>query len=283
MILNNGNMSLDLYGVDISYANINIDKIGDVKNADFIIIRAGYGKNHIDDKLFSHLTAIREINPEALIGLYWFSYATSPAEALVECEYLTNVANALKDNIFMLAWDFEYDSYNYAVKQGINPTPTAYAKAILDIYPSMLIYCNKDYHTKYFSNIPLHNLWYAYYHDNAQINCAIHQYSSDKIDKNKIILPINNIYDSMDVYGDIWLTLIHRDPFYYLIHWDDEIGEFELVKNEWKINPETGVWSYVNSKGYAVNGIQRIKYAWYAFDKFGNMYRTNVNGSLSTQ
>ena len=63
-------------GIDLSYAN-KVINWNQVKEAvDFVILRAGYGKNNIDEKLVPYAAAC--IKREIPLGLYWFSYAYTP-------------------------------------------------------------------------------------------------------------------------------------------------------------------------------------------------------------
>lgn len=120
---------------------------------EFAFIRAGYGKNNIDDSCFhngSNATA-NGVN----IHFYWFSYALSKDMVINEANYL--IAQAKKfTNSCMLAWDFEYDSMSYAQRNGVyisKATLTDWAVAFCNVVKAAgftpVIYVNEDYVRNY--------------------------------------------------------------------------------------------------------------------------------------
>ncbi len=158
-------------GIDLSYAN----KVTDwnrVKEAvDFVILRAGYGKNNIDQNLVPYAAACME--QKIPLGLYWFSYAYTPEMAKREAQYC--IQQAKKYNItYPIAFDFEYDSVRYAEKKGIKVTKQlvvemtlAFCKEVKEAGYIPMVYTNKDYANQYFNLTQLkeegYAIWYAYY------------------------------------------------------------------------------------------------------------------------
>ena len=69
-------------GIDISAWQGNIDW-SQVKNCiEAVIIRAGYGKNNIDQKWVPNAEAVRDSSLD--VGAYWFSYAYTADMAYME-------------------------------------------------------------------------------------------------------------------------------------------------------------------------------------------------------
>lgn len=149
-----------LKGIDISYANgnINFDALKD--NVDFLMIRAGRGKK-IDD--YFERNAQNATASGVPFGLYWFSYATSVTEAEAEADRVIEAAK--KYRITMpIAYDFEYGSDAFIQNMGksvLNETRRKMASAFLSRVENAgyyaLIYSNVDYINRIFS--PLLARW----------------------------------------------------------------------------------------------------------------------------
>ena len=142
-------------GPDISYHNgvVNIKKIRDA-GYKRIGLRAGYGKNNTDQKYSANALACYNLGVAVL--LYWFSYAYTVTMVIAEAEHA--IAHAKKYwKKCPIAFDFEYDSVNYARKNGVNITKelaTEFAVAFLTSVKKAgyipVIYTNKDYLNRYF-------------------------------------------------------------------------------------------------------------------------------------
>lgn len=195
-------------GPDLSYHNgtVNIKQIRDA-GYKRIGLRAGYGKNNVDQKYVSNALAC--FNLGVTVILYWFSYAYSVAMAAAEAGYA--IAQATKYwKRCPIAFDFEYDSVNYARKKGVEITramATDMAIAFLAKVQAAgyipVIYTNKDYLNRYFDMDKITKalgtvyVWYARYASNlsaAEEGIAdIWQYTSSgsipgvtgKVDMNK--------------------------------------------------------------------------------------------------
>lgn len=76
---------MTLKGIDISEHNGNLNW-NNYANIDFVILRAGYGRYvNQKDKLFEqHYTNAKQRGKH--IGVYWYSYAKTPAEAALEAK-----------------------------------------------------------------------------------------------------------------------------------------------------------------------------------------------------
>lgn len=180
-------------GPDISKhnGNVNIKKVRDAGYKP-IGIRAGYGKNNVDEKYVSNALACFNLAVQVL--LYWFSYAYTAAMAVAEAEFCITQAKKYWSKC-PIAFDFEYDSVNYARKRGVNVTKqlaTDMAIAFLQKVKVAgylpVIYTNKDYLNKYFDMNRIVKVlgkvyvWYARYTSSlsaAEIDLAdIWQYTS---------------------------------------------------------------------------------------------------------
>ena len=159
-------------GIDVSKWNGNIDWTS-VKNSgiDYVIIRAGYGTSTVDPQFENYIQGAS--NAGLKVGVYWFSYATSPENAKIEAQSCLNTISKYKNNInYPVFFDFEYDSVTYAKNKGVNVTKslaTEIAQSFLSTVKSSGystgIYTNNDFGSTYFSD-DLHyanNLWIAQY------------------------------------------------------------------------------------------------------------------------
>ena len=159
-------------GIDVSKWNGNINWTS-VKNSgiDYVIIRAGYGTSTVDPQFKSYIEGAKKAGLE--IGVYWFSYATSPEKAKLEAQACLDTISPYKSSItYPVFFDFEYESVSYAKKNGVTITKdlgTKIANAFIDTVKAKGyttgIYTNKDFSSTYFSNDLLNsnNLWVAQY------------------------------------------------------------------------------------------------------------------------
>lgn len=101
-------------GVDISQHNGDVD-FGRVKSAgiEFVILRAGYGNciSQIDVDFYRNYKNAKENGLK--VGAYWYSYANSPDEALLEAKVFCEVVKGL-DFDLPLYYDIEE---NVSLKQ----------------------------------------------------------------------------------------------------------------------------------------------------------------------
>ena len=174
-----------LKGIDVSQWQGNIDW-QKVKGAgvQFAMLRAGYGRNNLDTKF--HRNAQRAIAAGIPIGLYWFSYALNVEMARREAQYAVEVAKKYKIT-WPIAYDLEYDTVSYAVKNGVAITKSlttqmaiAFCEEIKRLGYIPMVYTNLDYLNRYFDRSKLpYDLWYAQYASTASVaDKEIWQYSS---------------------------------------------------------------------------------------------------------
>ena len=102
-------------GVDISKHNsINWNKVRKTE-IDFVLIRAGFGVNTVDEKFIENIENAIKCGLD--IGVYWFSYASNPIQAKQEAEFCLKTISPYRKYINYPIWfDWEGDSYNYVVK-----------------------------------------------------------------------------------------------------------------------------------------------------------------------
>lgn len=198
-------------GIDISAWQGNIDW-DQVKNCiDAVIIRAGYGKDNIDQKWVPNAEAVRDSSLD--VGAYWFSYAYTADMAYMEGCYAANaVKNKFGDRQIPIAFDLEYDSVTYAAKKGVKigrAEATLFAirflTAVKEFGYRPMLYTNIDYIRNYFdlgairAAIPDLLLWVACWGSEPKdYNMAVWQYSS----KGSVAGIIGNV-DMDEVYVDM--------------------------------------------------------------------------------
>ena len=200
-------------GPDISYHN-GIVNVKQIRDAGYkrVGIRAGYGKNNVDQKYVSNAEACRNLLVSVI--LYWFSYAYTVAMAVAEAEYA--IAQAAKYWVICaIAFDFEYDSVLYARKRGVNLTKQsvtdmaiAFLKTVKKAGQIPVIYTNLDYLRNYFdmdrivAELGEVYVWYARYTSSlseSEIDMAdIWQYtSSGKIPGVSGNVDLNRFYKNL--------------------------------------------------------------------------------------
>lgn len=158
-------------GVDISKHNsINWSKVNK-DELDFIIIRAGYGFKTEDTQFKTNIeNAIRLGIP---MGIYWFSYASTPEQAKQEAEGCLNILKPYKQSIiFPVFFDWEYDSYDYVVKtykvtptkQLVSDMAIAFMETIKKAGYKVGNYTNIDYSNRFFNDTVKNNYdtWIAH-------------------------------------------------------------------------------------------------------------------------
>ena len=235
-------------GIDVSKHQETIDWEKVKKSGvQFAIIRAGMGKNTVDPFFVSNARRCNEI--WLPIGVYWFSYAATEAEAKAEAEFCLKTIKNFRIE-YPVFFDLEYDTARYLRQKGITLTKamaTAHAKAFLSTVEKAgyyaANYANPDYLAHYFdSSLSTYDLWLANYKDNPDLSnpprdCGIWQYSNSG--------RVNGVNGKVD------LDVCYKN--YPSI----------IKKDEWK--KIYGFWYYFDAEGIAVTGWQKIKDVWYYF------------------
>lgn len=176
-----------LKGIDVSehQGKINWEKVKD--HIDFAILRAGFGRNNIDKQF---LRNIKECNRLGIkVGVYWFSYAYTTEMAKQEARFCLDAIKDYKIE-YPVCFDLEYDTRNYAEKNGVTLTKrlaTDMAKAFLNEVEKSgywaMNYANPDFiDSQFYQNeLERYSLWIAWYGATEQeakkYGCEMWQYS----------------------------------------------------------------------------------------------------------
>lgn len=176
-----------LKGIDVSEHQgvINWDKVKG--NVDFVMLRAGYGRNNIDKQFVRN---IKECNRLGIpVGIYWFSYAYTEAMARQEARYCLEAIKPYRVE-YPIFYDLEYDTVNYANKNGVNLNKrlaTDMVKAFCSEIEGANYwtgnYANPDFINNHFykDELKRYSLWLAWYktsEENAKkYGCQMWQYT----------------------------------------------------------------------------------------------------------
>lgn len=233
------------YGIDISTHNgtIDFEKVKKSGKVDFVMIRAGYGQNNIDKQFKRNIEECNRLGIPC--GVYWFSYALNAEMAKKEAQFCLAAVKPYRLE-YPIAFDFEYDSVNYAARQGVTITKTlasAIAKGFCDEIEKAKYYClnytNIDYINRYFSEEvnKKYGLWLAVWNDNEKPpkTCQIWQYSSKgKIDGMSGNVDMNRAYiDFPKVIKDAGLNNLKNEPWYAgAMNWGVANGIIDGTKPE---------------------------------------------------
>ena len=116
-------------GIDLSQHNIvsNWDEVA--KNVDFVILRAGYGKefSQIDKKFEEYYAECKK--RKIPVGCYWYSYAKSKDEAEKEAEVFLKTIEG-KQFEFPVYYDVEEYSIFKLGKKGVSEIITAFCEKV---------------------------------------------------------------------------------------------------------------------------------------------------------
>lgn len=173
-------------GIDVSYHQGAIDwkKVAE-SGIEYVIIRAGYGKNTVDKKFIENICSAETAGLK--IGIYWFIYALNETDAIANAEKCHDTIALYKDIIDLKVWcDYEYDSDNYSLKYDVAQTKesrTRIVKAFLHTLEEygydVGVYANPDYLKTKFLDLAEYPLWLAKYSsDKGDYEPFMWQYSS---------------------------------------------------------------------------------------------------------
>ncbi|WP_415347735.1 GH25 family lysozyme [Clostridium perfringens] len=175
-----------LKGIDVSEHQGRIDWERVKGNIDFAILRAGYGRNNIDKQFIRN---IEECNRLCIpVGIYWFSYAWNTEMARNEARYVLEAIKGYKVD-YPISYDLEYDTLNYAKKNGVTigkrlatDMINAFCSTIEQAGYKAMNYANPDFiNNKFYNNEVNYPLWLAWYgvsEDRAKAyNPSMWQYS----------------------------------------------------------------------------------------------------------
>lgn len=143
--------------IDVSSHNGSVD-FKRVKEAgiDGVVVRGGYGVDSTDRRF--HTNVENALANGLHVGVYWFGYAYSESTAQKEARYCLSQLKRYEGRLDLpIFYDWEYDSYDYAKKQGVTPTKATVSKWV-DAFCSTVelagyfvgVYGNLDYLNRYF-------------------------------------------------------------------------------------------------------------------------------------
>lgn len=171
-------------GIDVSKHQGKIDwKKVKASGVQFVILRAGYGQNNIDDRFKENIKNALAVGLK--VGVYWFSYAYTTGMAKKEAEYCLKAVKGY-DIALPIFFDWEYDSMEYAKKHGANCTKDlitsmslAFCQAVKKAGYIAGYYENPDYLKNhiYQDKLKGFDFWLAHYTKTKSMTCDIWQYS----------------------------------------------------------------------------------------------------------
>lgn len=176
-------------GIDVSRYQGSIDWPAVRQSGmEFALIRAGYGNeiNGKDPRFEANISGARAAGLD--VGVYWFSYAASVADARKEAAVFRQVIAPHREQItYPAAFDYEEAGREYARKHGANPDGDLISR-MADAFLSDMkadgwktaLYTNNDFRRNVFSAQTLKNwdLWLADYSGAPDAACAIRQTGS---------------------------------------------------------------------------------------------------------
>lgn len=173
-------------GIDVSRHQGQIDWQKVKKDGiNFVMIRAGYGKNNIDAQFKRNVSECNRLGIPC--GVYWFSYATTAAEARQEAKYCLAAIKPYKLE-YPVCFDLEYDTVKKAKEKGVTIEKSLASKMIEAFCGEIeaakyyaMVYANEDYLKTMIDAALLkkYDLWYAKYAgDKGRDGAGIWQHSS---------------------------------------------------------------------------------------------------------
>lgn len=249
-----------LQGIDVSHHQGAIDwtKV----KADFAIIRAGYGKYAYQEDPCFEDNIKGAYNAGIPVGVYWYSYADTAAEARQEAEVCLTVIKPYEDMITLpVFFDQEYEPAILAAWNSIRTECcVAFIKAIEAAGYKAGLYGSQDWLDNKIddSQIPATaTVWVAQYSNECTYKgrYTIWQYTSDgSVDGIKGRVDLNQALDDLlTSTADGWQKITGKWYWY-------EDGK--PVTNCWrKVTGASGVayWYYLGPNGAMLKGMQRIK------------------------
>jgi len=172
-----------------------------------VILRAGFGKGNTDGRFYENIQGA--INAGMKIGIYWFSYAYTVQMAKHEAIYCHATIGNYKKNIELpVFFDWEYDSMNWAKKNGVTPDKklitdmcVTFCEQIKAIGYDAGYYLNLDYSKSYIDESRLKDFkrWFARYTVTEQKDCFLWQYTSKgKVDGIKGNVDLNKCFGNLE-------------------------------------------------------------------------------------
>lgn len=251
-------------GLDLSTFNKITDYAALRKDVDFVILRAGYGKDNTDARFEEHIKGLSEHNVH--MGIYWFSYAKTTEDAENEGRYAALAYKKIPEHLQTLPifFDYEYDSLKYANLTHLTPDA---GDELYDAFCRGVFYVNPKVFTGIYTNLDfLRNTWTT--RSWLQDMLWIADYSTpslwEGITKDAAIKQIKSNYKAYYANGNLDLNVINPN------------------RAGWKMESDH-YWRYYSYGIPQKYGLHNLEGRTYCFDLRGRMMRQNADGSLVTQ
>lgn len=170
-------------GIDVSTFQHSIDW-NQVKNSnvDFAIIRAGYGRElyQVDARFHENVQKAQEAGLDC--GAYWYSYATTPEQAVQEAETCYQIIKDYKFE-YPIVFDIEDESQKHLSTATISAIIESFCSTLEEkgYYVSLYSYASFLNSSVYQSTLDKYDVWVAHYNVSAPSytrNYGMWQYSS---------------------------------------------------------------------------------------------------------
>lgn len=242
----------------------------------FAVIRTGYGTSHTDYQWKNNIEgALAQGIP---VGIYHFSYALTAAGAKAEADFVLSLLAPYKGKITLpVFFDFEYDTVDYAKKQGVtlgasafNAHTVAFCERIKSAGYTAGTYYNLDYLRRYvdMDQISGYARWYAQYSSTPSASGHdIWQYSSSYTIPGCSGRFDVNLLENTALLGKRYTVGWHQDSR----GWWYADSATTYVRDSWKeINNK---WYYFDSEGYMMASSWRYNN--------GDYYYLGADGAMS--
>lgn len=174
-------------GIDVSYCQTKVDwnKVK-ASGISFAMIRVGFCYNNgtikVDKMYHSHMKGA--LNAGLDVGIYLYSYATSPTAARIAAQETIKLVSPYKVT-YPIAFDMEYeDIYTKSTKESNSAICAAYCDEIEKLGYYAMIYASKDFlnHLLDMNQLKRFDVWCAQYASSCTYigGYGIWQYIGDK-------------------------------------------------------------------------------------------------------
>ena len=178
---------IEIKGIDVSTFQKEVDwKQVKADGVKFAILRAGFGDGNQDVMFESHIKGALYAGLD--VGIYWFLYPTSAAEARQEARKCLKILEPYKGKIeYPIYADYEYDSDRYAQEQGVAVTKAFRTDCIVAFCEEIESagwyagwYANLDYirNKVDMTRLKRYDLWLADYTGGPNYDCGMQQFTS---------------------------------------------------------------------------------------------------------
>ena len=191
--------------IDISEHQGEIDFSKVKGSVDGVMIRCGYGQNGVDKQFTRNISECNRLGIPC--GVYFFSYAYTAEMAKKEALRCLAMIEPYRVEL-PVAFDWEYDSADYAKRYGVTPTPAlvnsmvkAFCGEIEAAGYYAMNYANPDFLSRYMTDVARYDLWLATWPKVVDVKkpprkCGIWQWGGSTVPG------INGSVDTNEAYKD---------------------------------------------------------------------------------